>query len=62
MSDSLRPHGLQPTRVLHPWDFPVKRVLEWGAIAFSSICIYIYVYPTNVYVKILVYVKNGILY
>ena len=21
MSDSLRPHGLQPTRLLHPWDF-----------------------------------------
>ena len=24
MSDSLRPHGLQPTRFLHPWDFPGK--------------------------------------
>ena len=24
MSDSLRPHGLQPTRLLHPWDFPGK--------------------------------------
>ena len=22
MSDSVRPHGLQPTRLLHPWDFP----------------------------------------
>ena len=22
MSDSSRPHGLQPTRLLHPWDFP----------------------------------------
>ena len=33
MSDSLRPYGLQPTRLLHPWDFPV---LEWGAIAFSK--------------------------
>ena len=21
MSDSVRPHGLQPTRLLHPWDF-----------------------------------------
>ena len=29
-----RPHGLQPTRLLHPWDLP-GRVLEWGAIAFS---------------------------
>ena len=32
MSDSLQAHGLQPTRLLRPWDFPV---LEWGAIAFS---------------------------
>ena len=24
VSDSLRPHGLQPIRLLHPWDFPGK--------------------------------------
>ena len=24
MSNSLRPHRLQPTRLLHPWDFPGK--------------------------------------
>ena len=24
VSDSCRPHGLQPTRLLHPWDFPGK--------------------------------------
>ena len=24
MSDPERPHGLQPTRLLHPWDFPGK--------------------------------------
>ena len=24
MSDSVRPHGPQPTRLLHPWDFPGK--------------------------------------
>ena len=24
VSDSLQPHGLQPTRFLHPWDFPGK--------------------------------------
>ena len=24
VSDSLRTHGLQPTRLLHPWDFPGK--------------------------------------
>ena len=26
MSDSVRPHGLQPTRLLHPWDFPGKSI------------------------------------
>ena len=24
VSDSLQPHGLQPSRLLHPWDFPGK--------------------------------------
>ena len=24
VSDSVRPHGLQPTRLLRPWDFPGK--------------------------------------
>ena len=24
MSNSVRPHGLQPTRLLHPWDSPGK--------------------------------------
>ena len=24
VSDSLQPHGLQPTSLLHPWDFPGK--------------------------------------
>ena len=24
MSESLQPHGLQPTMLLHPWDFPGK--------------------------------------
>ena len=24
MADSLQPRGLQPTRLLHPWDFPGK--------------------------------------
>ena len=34
VSDSSWSHGLQPTGLLHPWDFQA-RVLEWGAIAFS---------------------------
>ena len=34
VSDSWRPHGLQPSRLLHPWDFPGKST-GVGAIAFS---------------------------
>ena len=28
MSDPQRPHGLQPTRLLHPWDFPGKSTAQ----------------------------------
>ena len=33
---TLRPHGLQPIRLLHPWIFQAT-VLQWDAIAFSDI-------------------------
>ena len=29
VSDSLQPHGLQPTRLLHPWDFPGKSTTSY---------------------------------
>ena len=39
MSGSSRPHGIQPTRLLCPWDFPGKRtgvgchrLLHWDAL------------------------------
>ena len=52
VSDSSWPHGLQPTRLLHPWDFP-GRVLEWGAIAVSSgspsRLKYVYLFPYKRY-------------
>ena len=47
VSDSVRPHGLQPTRLLHPWDSPGKNTgvgchlesnlgpLHWGHGLFS---------------------------
>ena len=35
VSDSSRPHGLQPTRLLCPWDFPGKSTGVW-CIAFSG--------------------------
>ena len=32
----LWPHGLYPTRLLSPWDFPcIPRILEWVVISFS---------------------------
>ena len=43
MSDSSQPHGLQPTRLLHPWDFPGKSIgvgchcLLWGGLQYTSI-------------------------
>ena len=46
-SDSVRPHGLQPTRLLRPWDFPGKstgvgchcllRVLV-GLLQYAELC------------------------
>ena len=50
MSDSLRPHGLPPTSLLHPWDFPGKStgvgchcLLRWtGMGEFNSDDHYIY--------------------
>ena len=44
VSDSWRPHGLQPTRLLRPWDFPGKRTgvgCHWGL----ATCWTIYIYP-----------------
>ena len=37
MSNSLWPHGLQPTRLFSPWNSPA-RILEWVAIPFSREC------------------------
>ena len=36
VSTSQRPYGQKPARLLRPWDSQRKRVLGWGAIAFSS--------------------------
>ena len=43
MSDSQRPHGLQPTRLLRPWGFPGKStgvgchfLLQWMKVKSES--------------------------
>ena len=35
LSDSVRPHRQQPTRLPRPWDSQA-RTLEWVAISFSN--------------------------
>ena len=40
MSNSSRPHGLQPTRLLHPWDFPGKST----GVGCHCLLRYIYIY------------------
>ena len=48
VSDSYRPHGLQPTRLLRPWDFPGK------SIGVGCQCLLRFVYNyTTIYVSIL---------
>ena len=37
MSDSSWPHGLQPTRLLHPWDFPGESTLSLNISIFHKI-------------------------
>ena len=37
LSDSSRPHGLQPTRLLYPWDFPGKST-GMGCHCYINIC------------------------
>jgi len=41
MSDSSRSHGLQPTRLLGPWDFPGKRT---GMSCHCRLCVWINIY------------------
>ena len=40
VSDPQQPHGLQPTRLLHPWDFPGKST----GVGCHCLLRYIYIY------------------
>ena len=44
VSDSSLPHGLQPTRLLHPWDFPGKST-GVGVPSPSPTCMYSHSLP-----------------
>ena len=54
VSDSSQPHGLQPTRLLHPWDFPSKStgVGCHCLLRYMYICIYKYIHIYLVYLYI----------
>ena len=44
VSDSQRPHGLQPTRLLHPWDFPGKSTGVGCHCLLQHYCIFAHKY------------------
>ena len=48
VSDSERPHGLQPTRLLRPWDFPGKSTYYIGSKTQLSVIIWVILLFSNV--------------
>ena len=59
VSDSSRPHGLQPTRLLHPWDFPGKSTRVGCHCLLPQLALngYNFFKPSDKYVKNLVMVN-----
>ena len=58
LSDPKRPHGLQPSRLLHPWDFPGKStgvechcLLQGYHYHLSKFHIYVLVYCIGVFLS-----------
>ena len=56
VSNSSRPHGLQPTRLLRPWDFPGKStgvgchcLLLSCFLSSTNECMYIYIFFPIIY-------------
>ena len=49
VSNSLRPHGLQPTRLLHPWDFPGKSTGVGCHCLLHPCCIYYLKYLSPIF-------------
>ena len=46
VSDTQRPHGLQPTRLLRPWDFPGKSTGVGSCIYVNPNLLIYLIYPT----------------
>ena len=46
MFDSLQPRGLQPTRLLHPWDFPGKSTGVGCHCILQSYALCMFIFPT----------------
>ena len=49
VSDPQRPHGLQPSRLLHPRDFPVSAIVMFKLFSFSSFLLLTYRKSINFY-------------
>ena len=52
VSDPQRPHGLQPTRLLRPWDFPDKST---GVGCHCLLRILLYQTPNNCFVHVVLF-------
>ena len=63
VSDSWRPHGLQPTRLLRPWDFPGKSAgagchcLLWHSVDsyYKILAIFLVLYSMPLYIIYFIY-------
>ena len=59
VSDSLRLHGLQPTRLLHPWDFPGKSTWRSGSSTSAAyLCLLALLMPNP---RCTTYIIHGLL-
>ena len=62
MSDSSKPHGLQPTRLFRPWDFPGKSIGVGFHFLLQILCLTLYSFfiYLNLPEKIPDYISNSV--
>jgi len=61
-----RPHGLQPTRLLHPWEFPGKSTgvgchCLLQILLYTSVYIYIYIH-THIYIYLILFLSAEVIF